>query len=132
MIIESKKGVIKRPINEVFDFLSDMNNFESLLPADKISNWKSDENQCSFKVQGTTSISFIKESSESPNLIHIVSGENSPFKFNLDIHLKEEDGKTIGYQIFDANINMFMKMMVEGPLTHLIGVMVDRLEGELN
>jgi carbon monoxide dehydrogenase subunit G len=132
MIIESKKGVINRPIDEVFDFLSDMNNFERLLPEDKISDWKSDEKQCSFKVQGTTTISFIIESTDRPTLIHIVSGANSPFNFTLDIHLKEDEGKTIGYQIFDANINMFMKMMVEGPLTHLIGVMVDRLEEALN
>lgn len=132
MIIESKKGVVNRPINEVFEFLKDMNNFENLLPQDKVSDWKSDKDQCSFKVQGTTSISFVKESSESPNRINIISGESSPFKFDLVIHLKEEDGKTVGHQIFNADINMFMKMMVESPLTHLINTMVDRLETTLN
>ena len=132
MIIESKRGVVNRPINEVFEFLTDMNNFENLLPQDKISNWKSDNDQCSFKVQGTTSISFVKESSESPNRINIISGESSPFKFDLVIHLNEEDGKTVGHQIFNADINMFMKMMVESPLTHLINTMVDRLETTLN
>lgn len=132
MIIESNKGVVDKPIDVVFDFLSDMNNFKALLPEDKISNWTADEKQCSFKVQGTTTISFIRESSTRPNHIHIISGENSPFKFFLDIHLKEEDGKTIGYQVFNADVNMFMKMMVEKPLGHLINVMVSRLEEELN
>lgn len=132
MIIESTKGIVNRPIDEVFDYLSDMNNFKELLPEDKISNWQSDEKQCSFKVQGTTTISFIRESSTKPSNIHIVSGESSPFNFHLDIHLSEEDGKTLGYQVFNADINMFMKMMVEKPLSHLINVMVGRLEEALN
>lgn len=132
MIIESKKGIINRPIDEVFDFLSNMNNFEDLLPQDKISDWKADEGKCSFKVQGTTSISFVIESSERPNKINLVSGDSSPFKFNLIIHLNEEEGKTVGYQVFNADINMFMKMMVESPLTHLVNTMVDRLETTLN
>jgi carbon monoxide dehydrogenase subunit G len=132
MIIESNKGLVKRPVNEVFDYLCDMNNFKNLLPEDKISNWTADEKQCSFKVQGTTTISFIRESEARPNKIHIISGENSPFSFSLDIHLNEEGDTTVGYQVFNADINMFMKMMVEKPLTHLINTMVSRLETELN
>jgi carbon monoxide dehydrogenase subunit G len=132
MKIESKKGVINCPSKEVYTYLMDMNNFKNLLPADKISNWVSDEKSCSFKIQGATTISFIIESSEEPNLIHLISGDESPFAFNLDIHLEEENGTTTGYQVFSADINMFMKMMVEKPLKNLFDFIVDRLEDELN
>lgn len=132
MKIESKKGVINRPSKEVYTYLMDMNNFKNLLPADKISNWVSDEKSCSFKIQGATTISFIIESSVEPNLIHLISGDESPFAFNLDIHLVEENGTTKGYQVFSADINMFMKMMVEKPLQNLFDFIVDRLEQELN
>jgi carbon monoxide dehydrogenase subunit G len=132
MIIESNKGIVNRPIDEVFDYLSDMRNFKDLLPEDKISDWVADEKQCSFKVQGTTTISFIRESSVKPSTLHIISGDSAPFSFFLDIHLSEEDGKTVGYQVFNADINMFMKMMVEKPLSHLINTMVSRLETALN
>ena len=132
MKIESKKGIIHRPAKEVFDYLKDMNNFKHLLPEDKISNWQADKDHCSFKIQGTTTISFIVESSEEPNHIHLISGDESPFSFKLDIHLDEENGITTGYQIFDADINMFMKMMVEKPLQNLFDYIVDRLQTELN
>ena len=132
MKIESKKGVINRPAKEVYAYLMDMNNFKKLLPADKIINWVSDEKSCSFKIQGATAISFIIESSEEPNLIHLISGDESPFSFSLDIHLVEENGTTTGYQVFSADINMFMKMMVEKPLQNLFDFIVDRLELELN
>jgi carbon monoxide dehydrogenase subunit G len=131
MKIESKKGLINRPAKEVFDYLSNMNNFVNLLPKDKISDWESDEKQCSFKIQGAATISFVNESSTEPTHIHMVSGERSPFKFDLDVYLKEEDGKTTGYQIFDADINMFMKMMVEKPLKNLFDYIVDQLAKEL-
>lgn len=132
MKIESKKGLINRSAKEVFDYLADMNNFINLLPKDKISDWEADKQKCSFKIQGATTISFVIESMDEPNHIHMVSGERSPFKFDLDVYLEEVDGKTTGYQVFDADINMFMKMMVEKPLQNLFDYIVDHLVIELN
>ncbi len=132
MKIESKKGLINRSSKEVFDYLSDMNNFVNLLPKDKISDWEADKQQCSFKIQGATTISFVIESKEEPSHIHMVSGERSPFKFDLNVYLEEQEGKTLGYQVFDADINMFMKMMVEKPLQNLFDYIVEQLEKELN
>ena len=132
MKIKSKEGNITRPAAEVFDYLSDMNNFKNLLPQDKISEWESDMDSCSFKIQGATTISFVKESVESPNHIHMVSGDNSPFAFTLDVYLNEEGGSTVGHQIFEADINMFMKMLVEKPLQNLFDYIVDQLEKQLN
>ena len=132
MKIKSKEGNINRSAKEVFDYLSDMNNFQHLLPQDKISNWEADKNSCSFKIQGATSISFVIDSVEEPNIIHMVSGDNAPFDFKLDVHLNEDNGVTIGYQEFEADINMFMKMMVEKPLKNLFDFIVDRLQEQLN
>lgn len=132
MKIKSKEGNINRSAKEVFDYLSDMNNFQHLLPQDKISNWEADKNSCSFKIQGATSISFVIDSVEEPNIIHMVSGDNAPFDFKLDVHLNEDNGVTIGYQEFEADINMFMKMMVEKPLKNLFDFIVDRLQERLN
>ena len=41
MTIESNKEEINKPISNVFDYLSDLNNYEVLFPQDKIENWKS-------------------------------------------------------------------------------------------
>ena len=132
MKIKSKEGSINKSAQEVFDYLSDMNNFKNLLPEDKISDWQSDTSSCSFKIQGATTISFVIESKEAPGHIHMISGDNAPFKFTLDVHLSENAGVTTGYQIFEADVNMFMKMMVEKPLQNLFDYIVDQLEKQLN
>ena len=50
--IESKEVEIAKPAQELYTFLQDMNNFQQLLPQDRISEWKSDGTSCSFKASG--------------------------------------------------------------------------------
>ena len=125
--IESKHVDVKAPVQEVFDFLSDMNNFKELLPQDRITNWESDTDYCSFKVQGTYKIRLDKAGAEAPNKLFLKSGEGSPFAFTLDVNLEEQSGATHAYQICKADLNPFIKMMVEKPLKNLFDYIADRL-----
>ena len=45
--IESKQVDIAKPAAQVYAFLQDMNNFQQLLPQDRISEWKSHDTTCS-------------------------------------------------------------------------------------
>ena len=128
MILESNKVIVESPIKSVFDFLSDTNNILHLLPQDKISDWKSDNLSCSFKVQGGIIISFLQDRVEEPTKIFLKSGEKVPFKFTLAIFLEEKGDKTEGYLKFDGDVNYFLKMMVEGPLKHLFNTMAENLK----
>ena len=49
---ESPINQIPHPSGVVFDFLSNFDNFKSLLPSDKISNWESTGDACRFSVLG--------------------------------------------------------------------------------
>ena len=49
--ITSDKVSLNASPEEVFKFLEDFNNMDQLLPRDKISDWKSDFDSCSFKIQ---------------------------------------------------------------------------------
>lgn len=124
--IESKKVRVEASNSECFNFLTDLNHYELLLPQDKISNWESDEKSCSFKIQKTYKLDLLFKSAEEPNIIHLESGANSPFKFTLDIHLIGGD-QTEAQIKCDADINPFLKMMVEKPLNNLFDYMADRL-----
>jgi len=125
--IESKHVDINNTQKEVFDFLGDLNNFKLLLPQDKISNWKSDLKSCSFKVNGMATISLILESSDPNKNHHIVSGEESPFPFTLDITVDENCENSIAYNKFVGEINPFLKLMVEKPLSNLFNYIADKL-----
>ena len=129
--IESKHVSITTSNETVFNFLNDFNNIEKLLPADKITDWRATEDDCSFKIQNAAIIPLVKESTNPFSKINIVSGENAPFPFTLEVFINEVDGETEGYLLFTGEINMFLKMMVVKPLTHLFDHMADQLKAEL-
>lgn len=125
--IESKHVDIARPAQEIHGFLQDMNNFQQLLPTERISEWKSDGTSCSFKVQGAATIGLRLEEAPSPGIVRMRSTERSPFPFTLDVHLDGSNGSTQAYQVFEADLNPFIKMMVEGPLKNLFDHIADRM-----
>lgn len=126
--IESKKVEIAKPAQALYDFLSDMNNFQQLLPEGRISEWKSDNNSCSFKVQGAATIGLMLDGGTPPSLLKLKATERSPFPFDLDVHLDEANGRTTVYQVFNADLNPFIKMMVEKPLANLFDHIADRMK----
>jgi len=125
--IESKKVNVACSTEECYEFLTDLNNYELLLPKDKISNWESEEKKCSFKIQKTYKLALVYKNGIPYSEIHLVSGENSPFPFSLNILLSEAGGNCDAQLICEADINPFLKMMVEKPLNNLFNYMADRL-----
>lgn len=125
--IESKHVSVNNTQQEVFEFLGDLNNFQQLLPQDKISNWKSDKDFCSFKVSGMATIDLHLKSSEPHNRHHIVSGEEAPFPFTLDIFVEAQGENSVAYNKFTGDINPFLKLMVEKPLSNLFNYIADKV-----
>ncbi len=130
--IESKHVEIDAKAETVFNYLSDFNNIKHLLPQDKISDWTSTEESCSFKIQNAAVIPLVKSDSEPYSKINIVSGENAPFPFTLNVHMVEKSAEsTEAHLFFDGELNMFLKMMVVTPLTNLFNYMAEKLKTEI-
>lgn len=126
-VIESKRVNVKNNQESVFEFLGDLNNFKLLLPKDKISNWSSTKETCSFKVQGMATIELILKSSEPTKHHHIVSGASAPFPFTLDIFVEADGDDAIAYNKFQGDINPFLRLMVEKPLSNLFNYIADKV-----
>ena|SRR5690554_6080079 len=127
MKIQSKKVNVPAGSEKVFKYITDLNNFENLLPEERISEWESTETYCSFKVQGTATIDLhLKDSTEFEHIV-LESGEKSPFPFTLNIYLSGNSEETTVYQIMEAQVNPFLKMMVQKPLTNLFDYIADKL-----
>lgn len=125
--IETKKAISPNSAEKLFAFLTDMNNFEKLMPEDKIEKWTSEKDQCEFTIKGMARIGLkIKETNE-PNKITVESFGKVPFSFDLEIYLNPNgDSETETYMIFKGEINAFMKMMVEKPLKNFFEMLVDK------
>jgi len=129
MKIDSNRVHVRAGRVEILQFLTDARNLIHLLPEDNISDWKATQQDCSFKVQGGVLIALIHTGVSEEKEIHMKSGPGTPFPFNLTIHLAEKDDFTEGYIAFDGEVNMFLKMMVEKPLTALFNLMSEKLKG---
>ncbi len=128
MNIETNRQIINTNQEEVYNFLIDMNNFEQLFPEDKINNWESTEETCTMKIKSMGNLGLKRVASTPNSLIYLDSYGKTPFKFTLNIFLSEkENNNSEVYIIFEGDINPFMKMMVEKPLTDFFNSLVKKL-----
>lgn len=128
MKIESKKAIVNTSAEKAFSFISDFNNFQNLLPKDKISDYTSTTDSCSFNINGMATISMRIKNKIPNNKLEVVSDGKNPFNFSLTILLEEKtENSCEAMIIFDADVNPFVKMMVETPLTNFFNMLSEKL-----
>lgn len=127
---------IKSPIAQVgctsevlFDFVSNLENLESLLPSDQVLSFQLDGDVCKFKVTGGFDIVIKKTSEERPERIQFSSQQGTPIRFGLTIRIESLDNGANVQVVCDADLNPFMKMMAEKPLQKIFDGMVEKIEG---
>ena len=126
MKIEGQPATINHPITKVYDFLTNFNNFKPLMP-EQITNWQSDNESCSFTIQGMANISLQFGDKTPTSFVKLVPSGKVPFDFHLEIHLSEKDDSTIVKVEVDANLNPMMAMMAKRPLENLVNVMASNV-----
>jgi len=109
---------INQPVNKVYQFLSDFNNHQQLMP-DSITDWASTVDEASFNVQNMLKLSLKIESRILNQEIKIVPAEKPPFDLELKWILSSNDDHTGVTFIIIADLNIMMKMMASGPLQKL-------------
>ncbi|MCF8380507.1 MAG: SRPBCC family protein [Bacteroidales bacterium] len=127
--IESKVGKILSSDKKIFTFFSDFNNFEQLIPADKVKNWLSDGESCSFSVDGIGSVGLRIIEKEEFKLIKISSEGKSPVPFQMWIQMKQiEENDTRVKITIDPKVNVMLMGMVKKPLKEFSDMLIDRME----
>ncbi|MDB5007311.1 MAG: hypothetical protein JWP45_1704 [Mucilaginibacter sp.] len=112
------KVIINKPVNEVYNFLADLNNHRQLMP-DSVQDWNSTFDTASFNIQNMTKLSLKVESRTEDNEIKIVPSEKPPFNLELKWNLSFNDNQTEAVLTILADLNMMMKIMASGPLQKL-------------
>jgi carbon monoxide dehydrogenase subunit G len=130
--IQGKSIEVNSTPAAVYNYLSDFNNFEHLMP-EQISDWESTEEQCSFSITGMGKVGLkISEKQINESITYVPEG-SIPFHFNLQANIKEiSQGKcTIDYLI-NADLNPMLSMMASGPLKNLVDIMAEKTGEILN
>lgn len=126
---ESRTGNLSCTTREVFDFVTDIRNFEQFIPDNSINNWQSAKDTCSFSVSmiGTVSLSIIKK--EQYNKV-IYSGDalkKNDFSLILDISESLKNNAEVKV-LLEAELNPMLKMVANKPIIQFLEMLVREME----
>jgi len=126
--IESKIRTLYDSEEIVYNFFSDFRNFDRYIPHDKVENWESSPESCSFSVKNIGKISIHIADRTPFNYIKISPSGKMPFKFNIYIQLKQIGEKNTKIKLtIKAELNQMMKMVIKKPLKKALDEVVDKL-----
>ena len=127
MNINGNKVIVKKSQKETFDFLTDLKNFEQLMP-ESIQKFEVDGDSFIFGLKGMPEIRLVlKEKTEYSNVN--LGAASSKLDFHLIANIEEIDATSSKVQLdFKGKFNTMMAMMVKRPLTSFIETLTDNLE----
>lgn len=124
--IEVEKRDISATTEQVFNYLADFNNYEEMMP-ESVNNWESDVDKCSLQVSMVPKIHMEIVERLHKNTIKIKGG--GPFDFDLTISIESIDATNCRTgMVFEADINTFMKMMIEKPMGQFFGYLTKQVQ----
>lgn len=125
---ETDHVVVKASQKELFAFLSDLNNFEQLMP-DSISGWQSTSENCSFKISGMATIGLAFKSKTPDSRLEIQSYGDVMFPYEMSVDLTPvSETETEAKLAFSGDVNPFMRMMVEKPIQNFFNYLVHKVQ----
>ena len=127
MNINGNKVVVQKSQKETFEFLTDLKNFEQLMPA-SIQKFEVDGDSFIFGLKGMPEIRLVlKEKTEYSNVT--LGAASSKLDFQLIANIIEIDAASSEVQLdFEGKFNAMMAMMVKKPLTSFIETLTENLE----
>lgn len=127
MNLESPKTTVNKSPQEVFNFLSDVRNFEKLMP-ENISKFEVlDDDKFLFALKGMPEIILKKKEVTPPNKI-LLGAAGGKIDFSLVGNISEiEYEKSEVQLVFNGDFNPMMAMMIKGPITKFIETLVSNI-----
>ncbi|MFK7833864.1 MAG: SRPBCC family protein [Winogradskyella sp.] len=128
MKLESPKVTLDKTAEETFNFLSDVKNFEKLMP-DNISKFEVLENdKFLFALKGMPEI-ILKKKEATPNSRIVLGAAGGKLDFALIADINETETKATDVQLhFEGEFNAMMAMMIKGPIGKFIETLVSNMK----
>lgn len=128
MNLESPKTNVKKSAEYIFNALSDIKNFEKLMPENMAKFEVIDENCFEFGLKGMPEIKLVKKAS-TPNSEIILGAASSKLPFTLTAKIDAISENETDIQLFfEGEFNAMMAMMVKGPITKFIETLASNME----
>lgn len=127
MNLESPKVTVEKPAQYLFDSLSDVKNFEKLMP----------ENIAKFEVLGDDIFNFglkgmpeiklkMKETTPTSQVVLKAASDKLPFTLTANIDAVSDTSSAVQLK-FDGEFNPMMAMMIKGPISKFIETLAENM-----
>lgn len=130
MKIESKIGKSTHSDRQIYEFITDFRNFKTLLPEEGVSDWESQEDRCSFRVDPVGKVGLQIIEKRPCTLVKISSiPEFSSYQFTIWIQLKQVAENDTRVKItIEPLVNKMLLPMIKSPLKKFVDGLVDKIE----
>lgn len=127
MNLESPKVTVEKSAQELFEQLSDVKNFEKLMP-DNIAKFEViGEDAFIFGLKGMPEIKLKMKEKTAPNKIVLgAASDKLPFTLVANIDIISEQSSAVKLD-FEGEFNAMMAMMVKGPISKFIETLANNM-----
>ncbi len=127
MNLESPKVSVQKSAQELFDLLSDVKNFEKLMPENIAKFEVIGDDAFIFGLKGMPEIKLKMKEKVAPNKIVLgAASDKLPFTLIANIDYVSENSSDVKLD-FEGDFNPMMAMMIKGP----IGKFIETLAGNM-
>jgi ribosome-associated toxin RatA of RatAB toxin-antitoxin module len=120
MNLESPKVTIEKSAQELFDLLSDVKNFEKLMPENIAKFEVIGDDAFIFGLKGMPEIKLKMKEKVAPNKI-VLGAASDKLPFTLVANINEVTEKSSDVKLdFEGEFNPMMAMMIKGPISKFI------------
>lgn len=127
MNLESPKVTVEKSADYLFNALTDVKNFEKLMPENIAKFEVLDDNSFIFGLKGMPEIKLKMNEKVAPNKIVLGSASDKlAFTLTADINSVSENSSDVKLN-FDGEFNAMMAMMIKGPISKFIETLAQNM-----
>lgn len=128
MKLESPKKTINKSSKELYDLLTNVENFKQLMPS-SVEKFEADDNSFVFSLKGMPEIRLVLKEKEPNNKIVLGAASSKLPAFTLTANIEDvSESQSAVKLFFDGDLNPMMSMMLKGPLTKFIDTLSEKME----
>ncbi len=127
MYIKTTKKTLQKSQKEVYDYLSDLDNFEQLMPSNIERFEVLDKDRFLFALKGMPVIT-LKRKEQTPYSTIVLGADGGKIPFTLAAEISEVDSNQSDVTLnFNGQFNAMVAMMAKKPITSFMETLSDNL-----
>jgi hypothetical protein len=126
---ESRTGILSCSPEELFDFVTEIRNFEQFIPQGSVSNWTTGIDTCSFSVSmiGTVTVRITRKEPFSKVIYSGDAMKKNDFSLELLISSGHENNAGVKV-LLAADLNPMLKMVANQPIRQFLDILIREME----